>query len=58
MRAWLILGLVVFACVATPARAEEPTLGMRYLQMGWGWEAPTWKEAAVLGDPSNAFHRV
>jgi len=28
MRAWLILGLVVFACVATPARAEEPTLGM------------------------------
>jgi len=32
--------IVAVLTVAAPARAEE-SLGMRYVHMGWGWEAPT-----------------
>jgi hypothetical protein len=47
MKASIPISIVAVLTVGAPARAEE-SLGMRYVHMGWGWEAPTLGEVAFL----------
>ena len=47
MKASIPISILAVLAVSAPARADD-SLGMRYVNMGWSWEPPTWKEAAVL----------